>query len=66
MDHYAPLDHEPTREYHQHINLVVLKAAKLYTVDGEVKNALITKHPAIASFYELAKLHKKERYKTSE
>ena len=57
-DHYRIPPNDPTKEYYQQILKIINEAHNLNIIDEKTKETLQTKHPRIASFYTLPKIHK--------
>ena len=58
--HYRILPTDPTKEFFKQISQIINGAYNMNIIDEKTKDSLLIKHPRIASFYTLSKIHKKE------
>ena len=56
--HYRILPTDPTKEFFKQISQIINEAYNMNNIDEKTKDSLLIKHPRIASFYTLPKIHK--------
>ena len=56
--HYRILPTDPTKEFFKQISQIINEAYNMNIIDEKTKDSLLIKHPRIASFYILPKIHK--------
>ena len=58
QQHYRIIQTDPTKEFYQQISRIINEAHNLNIIDDKTKESLHVKHPRIARFYTLPKIHK--------